>query len=175
MGGSQGAAGVNQAVMEAAAHLAESGFQFLHITGAADEKTVAAFYQKAGIPAWTAAFHHAMQDAYSAADIAVARSGAASLTELSYFGLPSVLIPYPYAAEDHQTFNAKIFSSVGAAVLVQEREADGPFLAAEITRILGDTRVWETMTKACRALYKSDAAERVARVLLQAAEGREHQ
>ena len=70
----------------------------------------------------------------AAADIAVARSGAASLTELSYFGLPSVLIPYPYAAEDHQTFNAKIFSSVGAAVLVQEREADGPFLAAEITR-----------------------------------------
>jgi UDP-N-acetylglucosamine--N-acetylmuramyl-(pentapeptide) pyrophosphoryl-undecaprenol N-acetylglucosamine transferase len=174
MGGSQGAAGVNQAVMEAAANLAGAGFQFLHITGAADEKTVAAFYQRAGIPAWTAAFHHAMQDAYSAADIAVARSGAASLTELSYFGLPSILIPYPYAAEDHQTFNAKIFSRAGAAVLVQERDATGPFLAAEIARILGDARVLETMTEGCRALYKSDAAERVARVLLQAAEGREH-
>jgi UDP-N-acetylglucosamine--N-acetylmuramyl-(pentapeptide) pyrophosphoryl-undecaprenol N-acetylglucosamine transferase len=173
MGGSQGAAGVNLAVMEAATHLAESGFQFLHITGAADENAVTAFYQKAGIPAWTAAFHHAMQDAYSAADIAVARSGAASLTELSFFGLPSILIPYPYAAEDHQTFNARIFSSAGAAVLVQERDATGPFLAAEIKRILEDMGVSGTMTAACRALYKSDAAERVARVLLQAAEGRE--
>jgi UDP-N-acetylglucosamine--N-acetylmuramyl-(pentapeptide) pyrophosphoryl-undecaprenol N-acetylglucosamine transferase len=172
MGGSQGAAGVNLAVMEAAAHLASEGFQFLHITGAADEKTVANFYQKSGIPAWTAAFHHAMQDAYSAADIAVARSGAASLTELSFFGLPSILIPYPFAAEDHQTCNAKIFSDAGAALLVQEREATGPFLAAEIRRILGDAQALAKMTAACRSLYRSDAAERVARVLLAAAEGR---
>ena len=172
MGGSQGAAGVNLAVMEAAAYLASEGFQFLHITGAADEKTVAGFYQNAGIPAWTAAFHHAMQDAYSAADIAVARSGAASLTELSFFGLPSILIPYPFAAEDHQTCNAKIFSDAGAALLVQEREATGPFLAAEIRRILGDAQALAKMTAACRSLYRSDAAERVARVLLAAAEGR---
>jgi UDP-N-acetylglucosamine--N-acetylmuramyl-(pentapeptide) pyrophosphoryl-undecaprenol N-acetylglucosamine transferase len=173
MGGSQGAAGVNSAVMEAAANLAVAGFQFLHITGAADEPAVSAFYRKAGIPAWTAAFHHAMQDAYSAADVAVARSGAASLTELSFFGLPSILIPYPYAAEDHQTFNARIFSDVGAAVLVQERDATGPFLAGEIRRILEDARVLATMGGASKALYKSDAAERVARVLLQAAEGRQ--
>ena len=172
MGGSQGAAGVNLAVMEAAANLASAGFQFLHITGAADEKAVAAFYQKAGIPAWTAAFHHAMQDAYSAADIAVARSGAASLTELSFFGLPSVLIPYPFAAEDHQTCNARVFSKVGAAVLLQEREATGPFLAAEIRRILEDTEALAKMTAACRALYRGDAAERVAGVLLSAAEQR---
>lgn len=172
MGGSQGAAGVNMAVMEAAANLASAGFQFLHITGAADEKTVAGFYQNEGIPAWTAAFHHAMQDAYSAADIAVARSGAASLTELSFFGLPSILIPYPFAAEDHQTCNAKIFSDAGAALLVQEREASGPFLAAEIRRILGDAQALAKMTTACRSLYRSDAAERVARVLLAAAEGR---
>ena len=171
MGGSQGAAGVNMAVMEAAANLASAGFQFLHITGVADERAVTAFYQQAGIPAWTAAFHHAMQDAYSAADIAVARSGAASLTELSFFGLPSILIPYPFAAEDHQTRNARVFSTVGAAVLVQEREVTGPFLAAEIQRILGNSRELAQMTEACRALYKSDAAERVARVLVDAADG----
>jgi UDP-N-acetylglucosamine--N-acetylmuramyl-(pentapeptide) pyrophosphoryl-undecaprenol N-acetylglucosamine transferase len=171
MGGSQGAAGVNMAVMEAASHLPPGAFQFLHITGAADEKAVAEFYRKAGIPAWTAAFHHAMQDAYSAADLAVARSGAASLTEVSYFGLPSILIPYPFAAEDHQTCNAGIFSGVGAAVLVQERDATGSFLAAEIRRILEDDAVRLRMTAACRGLYKGDAAERVARVLVTAAEG----
>ena len=172
MGGSQGAAGVNMAVMQAAVNLASAGYQFLHITGAADEQAVAAFYRNAGIPAWTAAFHHAMQDAYSAADIAVARSGAASLTELSFFGLPSILIPYPFAAEDHQTCNAKVFSKVGAALLVQEREATGPFLAAEIQRILEDPQGLAKMKEACRALYKGDAAERVAKVLVNAAEGR---
>jgi UDP-N-acetylglucosamine--N-acetylmuramyl-(pentapeptide) pyrophosphoryl-undecaprenol N-acetylglucosamine transferase len=113
-----------------------------------------------------------MQDAYSAADIAVARSGAASLTELSFFGLPSILIPYPFAAEDHQTCNAKVFSSVGAALLVPEREATGAFLAAEIRRVLEDGQLLFKMTQACRALYKSDAAERVARVLVAATEGR---
>ena len=82
------------------------------------------------------------------------------------------MIPYPFAAGDHQTCNARVFSNVGAAVLVQEREAGGSFLAAEIQRILGDTQVLAKMTEACRALYKSDAAERVARVLVSAAEGR---
>ncbi|RZI59912.1 MAG: hypothetical protein EOP94_02285, partial [Zymomonas sp.] len=56
-------------------------------------------------------FHHRMEEAYSAADLAIARSGAASLTELSHFALPSVLIPYPHAAEDHQTLNAEIFDT----------------------------------------------------------------
>jgi UDP-N-acetylglucosamine--N-acetylmuramyl-(pentapeptide) pyrophosphoryl-undecaprenol N-acetylglucosamine transferase len=172
MGGSQGAAGVNLAVMEAAARLERGSVQFLHITGMADEEAVATFYRSQRIPAWTGAFLHAMQDAYSAADLAIARSGAASLTELSFFGLPSILIPYPFAAEDHQTRNAEIFSKAGAAVLLQERDASGGFLAGEIGRMLGDAQGLSEMRTACRALYKEDAAERVARVLLGAAEGR---
>jgi UDP-N-acetylglucosamine--N-acetylmuramyl-(pentapeptide) pyrophosphoryl-undecaprenol N-acetylglucosamine transferase len=106
-----------------------------------------------------------MQDAYSAADVAVARSGAASLTELAFFKLPSILIPYPFAADDHQTRNAEIFSNAGAGFLLKESEADGRRLADEITSIL-DRLVHQKMANACEKLNRIDAAECVAEVLL---------
>ncbi len=168
MGGSQGASGINMAVMEVAAQLGPERFQFIHLTGQVDESAVRGFYQKAGIAAWVGAFHHAMQDAYCASDLSIARSGAASLTELSYFGLPSILVPYPYAAEDHQTFNARVFSEAGAAVLLPEREASASRLASEITRILEGPGVRDRMSAACLALSSRDAAERVAQVLTDA-------
>lgn len=169
MGGSQGATGLNMAVMEAAARLSGMGVQFIHITGAADEATVRAFYSNAGIPAWTGAFHHAMQDAYCAADLAIVRSGAASLTELAYFSLPSILIPYPYAAEDHQTLNARIFSKVGAGLLLPEREATGERLADRMLEVKSDKALRVKMSEAARSLFIDDAAEIVARVLSEAA------
>ena len=169
MGGSQGAAGVNVAMMEAACALG-ADYQFIHLTGAADEASVRSFYDKAGIPAWVGAFHHAMQDAYVAADLAVARSGAASLTELAYFKLPSILIPYPHAAEDHQTFNARIFSEAGAAVLLPEREANSERLAGEVRSILDDAARWGAMHAASASLSVDDAAQRVAEVLLHSVE-----
>jgi len=169
MGGSQGAAGVNVAMMEASLSLG-AGFQFIHLTGAADEEAVRAFYLRANIPAWVGAFHHAMQEAYGAADLAVARSGAASLTELAHFELPSILIPYPHAAEDHQTFNATIFSEAGAAVLLQERDANPKRLAGEIREILDEPTRWKEMREANAGLSVEDAAQRVAQVLLDAVE-----
>jgi UDP-N-acetylglucosamine--N-acetylmuramyl-(pentapeptide) pyrophosphoryl-undecaprenol N-acetylglucosamine transferase len=171
MGGSQGATGINMAVMEAAAHLGPGRLQFIHITGQTDESAVRAFYQKMGIPAWTGAFHHAMQDAYCAADLSVARSGAASLTELAFFGVPSILIPYPYAADDHQTFNARVFADAGAAVLMPEREASAGSLLREISRILEDKGCRQSMAEKCAALSIKDAAEQVAHILLRAVEG----
>ena len=169
MGGSQGAAGVNVAMMEAALSLG-AGFQFIHLTGAADEESVRTFYSRSNIPAWVGAFHHSMQEAYGAADLAVARSGAASLTELAHFELPSILIPYPHAAEDHQTFNAAIFSEAGAAVLLPERDASPKRLAGEIRGILDEPKRWKAMREASAGLSVDDAAQRVAQVLLDAVE-----
>lgn len=169
MGGSQGATGINMAVMEAAAHLGPDAVQFIHITGQADEAMVRSFYKTAGISAWTGAFHHEMQDAYCAADLSVARSGAASLTELAFFGLPAILIPYPYAAEDHQTYNARVFSGAGAGVLLPEVEATSSRLADEIQKILGTPGLRDAMSSASRRLSSCDAAERVAQVLIDAA------
>ncbi len=168
MGGSQGASGINRAMVDCAIQLGSRGglpVQFIHLTGSKDENAVREVYQKAGVRAWVGAFHHAMQDAYSAADIAVARSGAASLTEIAFFKLPSILIPYPFAADDHQTRNAEIFSNAGAGLLLKESEADGGRLADEITEILSRP-AHQKMADACEKLNRIDAAERVAEVLL---------
>ena len=123
-------------------------------------------YRKAGIPSFVAAVHHRMDEAYSAADFAIARSGAASLTELSHFALPSILIPYPHAAEDHQTFNAKIFERGGAAMLLAEREITDDLLAQKIRWFFDDPSRLAEMSARCASLAPQQAAERVADLML---------
>ena len=79
-----------------------------------------------------------MEQVYSAADFAIARSGAASLAELAFFGLPAILIPYPYAADDHQTRNAEIFAKAGAAVLFKEPDLEIELLARKSRSWIAD-------------------------------------
>ena len=170
MGGSQGASGINRAMSDTAKLFRQKGGdipQFIHITGLADESTVRKAYESAGVRAWVGAFHHAMQDAYAAADLAVARSGAASLTELAHFGLPSVLIPYPHAAEDHQSWNARIFRDAGAAEVLREPEASPEVLMRTIETLLEPGRRLE-LVEAARALSGKLAAEKVADILIEA-------
>lgn len=165
MGGSQGAHGLNVAVTKAMSANQGSGLQVIHLAGKSDEVMVREAYARAGVPAFVAPFFHEMERAYSAADFAIARSGAASLTELSQFALPSILIPYPFAAEDHQTLNAKIFERAGAALLLPEREASAEVLAEKIRALLDGPRL-AAMAEKTGALAKRDAAERVADVIL---------
>ena len=87
MGGSQGAAGINQSMIKALPALQGEPLQVIHLSGTRDERLVADNYQRENIPAYVAAFHHAMEEVYSAADLAIARSGAASLSELAAFSL----------------------------------------------------------------------------------------
>ncbi len=165
MGGSQGASGINKRVIEALPALA-GRIQAIHITGKADEILTREAYAKSGIPAFVAPFHHAMQDAYGAADLAIARSGAASLTELSHFGLPSVLIPFPFAADDHQTANARIFAAANAGVLLSENQAGGGTLASTVGGLLDTPGRLDEMAANSRSLAVDDAAERVADMIL---------
>ena len=157
MGGSQGAHGLNEVVTHAAAEWSTT-LQIIHFTGRDDEAAVRAAYEAAGVNAYVAAFHHRMQEAYSAADFAIARSGAASLCELAYFGLPSLLIPYPFAAEDHQTFNARIFTDAKAAVMLKERETTGDYLAKIVLEILRSPPKLSSMAEEARHLAPPDAA-----------------
>lgn len=166
MGGSQGASGLNRRMIEALPKLKGRVFQVIHLTGKADEEIARAAYKEAGVPAHVAAFHHAMQDAYAATDLAIARSGAASLTEISYFGLPSILIPYPFAADDHQTANAAIFDRARAGVLLKESEATGETLAQVIASFLDTPAQLESMAQRSRQLAPGDAASRVAETIL---------
>lgn len=166
MGGSQGARGINEAMMGALPQLKAASLQVIHLSGPKDDAMLREAYAAAGIPAWVAPFHHRMEEAYSAADLAIARSGAASLTELSHFALPSILIPYPYAAEDHQTLNARIFEAAGAAMLLPERETSGEALAVKLLEILNHPTRLSEMSSRCASLAPSQAAERVTQTIL---------
>jgi UDP-N-acetylglucosamine--N-acetylmuramyl-(pentapeptide) pyrophosphoryl-undecaprenol N-acetylglucosamine transferase len=167
MGGSQGAHGINKALADALPKLADKPLQVIHLTGRKDEETMRESYRRADIPAYVAAFHHRMEEAYSAADLAIARSGAASLTELSHFALPSILIPFPFAADDHQTFNAEIFARAGAATLLHERETTGDSLASKLSWFLDDpARLLETSARSA-SLAPQQAAERVVETILE--------
>jgi UDP-N-acetylglucosamine--N-acetylmuramyl-(pentapeptide) pyrophosphoryl-undecaprenol N-acetylglucosamine transferase len=168
MGGSQGAHGINLALADALPPLRETPVQVIHLTGRDDEAMMRDRYAQAGVPAFVAAFHHRMEEAYSAADLAIARSGAASLTELSHFALPSVLIPLPTAAEDHQTLNARIFERAGAAVLLPQREITAGSLAIALRGLLDDPARLGKMSAQAAALAPTNAAERVAETILKA-------
>ena len=162
MGGSQGARGINTAMRAAAAAGKLGGLQVIHLTGAADEAEMTRSYREAGVAAHVAAFCHQMENAYSAADLVVARSGAASLSEISHFALPSLLIPYPYAAENHQQLNAEIFARAGAAKLLEESAITGETLAAAIRKLAEDPELLHIMAAHSQRLAPRDAAACVA-------------
>lgn len=161
MGGSQGAQGINQAMIKALPALQGTPLQVIHLTGSRDARLLEDNYRRENLPAFVAPFHHAMAELYSAADFAIARSGAASLAELAAFGLPSLLIPYPYAADDHQTRNAEIYAQAKAAVMLKEAELVDDLLGKKIQQLLGAPETLREMSAAAAALAPKNAAELV--------------
>jgi len=161
MGGSQGASGINQAMIKALPFLRGVSVQVIHLSGARDERLVTDNYRRENVPARIAAFHHRMEEAYSAADLVVARAGAASLAEFAAFSLPGILIPFPYATDDHQTRNAEIYARVQAAILLKESEVSGELLAHKIRELIEDPERIQQMAANSSRLAPQDAAGRV--------------
>jgi UDP-N-acetylglucosamine--N-acetylmuramyl-(pentapeptide) pyrophosphoryl-undecaprenol N-acetylglucosamine transferase len=158
-GGSQGARRLNELCAEAARKLPPE-MQVLHIAGALDFARVAEI--TGDRPAHKVlGFCDQMPAAYAIADLVIARAGASSLTEIAICGHPSILVPFPFAADDHQTRNAEVFAKAGAAKLVQERDLDAEKLAVMASDILRDLPTFKQMAKAARALAVPDAADRV--------------
>jgi UDP-N-acetylglucosamine--N-acetylmuramyl-(pentapeptide) pyrophosphoryl-undecaprenol N-acetylglucosamine transferase len=167
VGGSQGAHPVNQLILKALPLWAvpehREKIQFIHLTGQADEKLVHINYNRQQkLKAIVQAFSSDMNLYYSVADLVIARSGAATLTELSHYGLPSILIPYPTAADDHQWYNARIFEQSGAARLCVESKLTPELLFEEVQKILTQPDLHEDMSEAAYKLAHNDAAKRVA-------------
>src|SRR5207253_5017035 len=162
MGGSQGASGINQAIIKSLPLLRDAALQIIHLSGARDEKLVADSYHRERIPAFVAAFHHHMEEVYSAADFAVARSGAASLAEIASFELPSILIPFPYAADDHQTRNAEIFARAGAAFVLKESDLTPELITQKVKELIDQPERLRRMSENSARLAPRDAADRVA-------------
>lgn len=162
-GGSQGAQGLNRLCAEAG-KLLPADFQILHIAGNLDFEAVS---QIAGNRPnhKILGFCDQMPSAYAIADLIISRSGASSLTEISICGIPSILVPFPFAADDHQTKNAEVFAKAGAAQLIQQKDLDATILAGMATGILTDLQTRERMAQAARALAIPDAADRVCRAI----------
>lgn len=163
IGGSQGARALTEAAIDAARTMAGTSTARLVVqTGARgfDEARARA----AGAPPSLAItpFVDEMGDAYAAADVVVARSGAMTLAELAASGVPSVLVPYPWAAEDHQTKNARRFAARGAAVVVPQSELTGAALATLLAELLGDRERLAGMAKAARGVDEAGARGRIA-------------
>jgi UDP-N-acetylglucosamine--N-acetylmuramyl-(pentapeptide) pyrophosphoryl-undecaprenol N-acetylglucosamine transferase len=164
-GGSQGASGINQLLFKSAPLLPSENLQIIHLTGKNDDRLAAANYQRDHIPHYVAPFHHRMEEAYSAADLVISRAGASSLSELASFGLPSILIPYPYATDDHQRANAEIFVRSGAAELVNESEIQPEMLAVEVSKLMSAPERRSAMAEAARKLSPESASANVADVI----------
>jgi UDP-N-acetylglucosamine--N-acetylmuramyl-(pentapeptide) pyrophosphoryl-undecaprenol N-acetylglucosamine transferase len=164
-GGSQGAHGINEAVVAALHRFTLKPVQFVHLTGREDHQFVYDRYQQEGIPAFVAAFHYQMEEVYGAADLIIARSGAASLSEIAYFGLPSILIPYPFATDNHQSLNAAIFGRNGAAEVLEGADADGDDLGKLVDELLSDPKRRDSMGEKMRAMAVTDAATKIADLL----------
>jgi UDP-N-acetylglucosamine--N-acetylmuramyl-(pentapeptide) pyrophosphoryl-undecaprenol N-acetylglucosamine transferase len=165
MGGSQGASGINQALIKALPLLQGLPLQVIHLSGARDERLVADNYRRENVPAYIGAFHHRMEEVYSAADVVVARAGAASLAEFATFSLPSIVIPFPYAADDHQTRNAEIYAHADAAILLKQSEISGELLARKIRELVESPQRLRQMAANCERLAPRDAAGRVANTM----------
>lgn len=170
MGGSQGARGVNRVVGMALDQFEAMGIQVLHIAGPTDYEEVRDVYAKHPLlPQHVAAFCHRMDMAYRVADLAIARSGASSMSELAYFGVPSLLVPYPTAADDHQTRNAEVFDQAGAACLLKEKDLNADVLADAVRDILMNPKKADEMKRAANKLAVRNSAEKIADLIVKEA------
>ena len=156
-GGSQGAAVFNQYFPEAFCNLAGYRFQVLHLTGKGKLEQTRKLYLESKFPYLAVESSEDMHLFLAAADVAVCRSGGSSLAELALFGLPAVLIPFPLAAEGHQTDNARVFASKGAAVLVNNSELNTEKAEELISSILQSPENLREMSLKMRSLAKPDA------------------
>jgi UDP-N-acetylglucosamine--N-acetylmuramyl-(pentapeptide) pyrophosphoryl-undecaprenol N-acetylglucosamine transferase len=167
MGGSQGASKVNELALAAVPSLRQAApdLQFMHLTGARDLEKVRAGYQAHHVPALVCAFCDEMAVALAGADAAVSRAGASSLAELAARRVPSVLIPYPTAADDHQHLNALAFAHSGAARMLRQEAATPALLAHEILDLL-DASKHSAMQQALAAWHTPGASAQIADTIL---------
>ncbi|MFH1146802.1 MAG: undecaprenyldiphospho-muramoylpentapeptide beta-N-acetylglucosaminyltransferase [Pseudomonadota bacterium] len=164
LGGSQGAHRLNELMTESLAELRDMGgmLSFVHQTGKQDEDWVRSAYEGLGFKARVSAFINDMGSAYSEADLVVCRAGAGTLAELTALGKPSLLVPYPYAANNHQEGNARSLEKDGAAKVLIQADLTPSGLAAEIKALYNDRNLLEGMVSSALKRGKARAASLIA-------------
>jgi len=158
VGGSQGAVAVNQLVRAAAPAWFELGAYVVHLTGKNDSDAHSLKHpQYIPLP-----FSDNMAGLLQRANLAISRAGAGTITELAVTGTPAVLIPYPYAAEDHQTYNAQEYKDAGAGIVYQQSQLTVDILQEQVAQLLRSPEQLQQMADKAQALGVKDSVQRLA-------------
>ena len=160
IGGSQGARALNELAPQAlaSANLAQKGLRVVHQTGESMRDEVERVYRDLSLDAEVVPFIDDMARAYAHAALVIGRAGATTVAELCAIGRPSILVPFPFAAEDHQTKNARALEQEGAAVCLPEEELSAESLSAVVSRLVHSAPERSTMALAARKRGRPDAA-----------------
>lgn len=166
-GGSQGSRTLNEAALASWNYFREarSPVQFIHQSGIAAHSILAQKFAESGMEGEVAPFIDNMAAAFARADLVICRSGAGAVAELAAAGKPSILVPFPGAADQHQLRNAEAFQRAGASVLVLDREMDGGKLFEEVEKLRTHPDQLHRMGERARTFAHPDAARRAAAVL----------
>ncbi|REK02302.1 MAG: undecaprenyldiphospho-muramoylpentapeptide beta-N-acetylglucosaminyltransferase [Acidobacteria bacterium] len=173
-GGSQGARGINTAMVDALGHLADvrDRLRITHQTGEPDLETVRKGYADAG---WkeseVTAYVSDMMGKFRDAHLLVTRAGATTCAELAAAGRPAIMVPLPTAADDHQRKNAEAMQDAGAARMILQKDLTGQRLASEIKELIADSERLRRMSESARKLAKNDAAKAAADIIEELAAG----
>jgi UDP-N-acetylglucosamine--N-acetylmuramyl-(pentapeptide) pyrophosphoryl-undecaprenol N-acetylglucosamine transferase len=158
-GGSQGAVGINNMVLDALPYLKDHGIQFIHQTGVKDFERVEQGYHRAGMHARVEKFIDDMGTCYANASLVICRAGASSLSELASVGRAAIFIPLPTAADNHQEKNARIYENGGAAQVIPQASMTGEQFAREILKFKADPGLIRAFEEKVTAFYRSDSAQ----------------
>lgn len=166
-GGSRGSRTLNQAARGSWPLFRASGapVRIVHQTGEAGCEEIAQAFAESGMEGEVISFIPDMAAAFARADMVIGRSGAGAVSELAAAGKPAILVPFPFAADDHQYFNAKAMMDAGAARLVRDEQFTGERLFREVMELAGTPGLLERMSRAAKKLAKPGAAERAATIL----------
>ena len=178
-GGCRGARSINRAMIGVLAHYAgRSGVQILHVTGKVGYDETMENLKAAGVDISAAGnlfiepYLYNMPQALACADVAVFRAGAIGIAELTARGVPSVLVPYPFAAANHQEMNARAIASAGAARMILDRELTAERLLSVLAELLSEDAKLKRMAKAAKKLGRPKAADEIARRVIRLAKGK---
>lgn len=178
-GGSRGARSINRAMIGVLAHYAgRSGVQILHVTGKVGYDETLENLRDAGVDLSAAGnlfiepYLYNMPQALACADVAVFRAGAIGIAELTARGVPSVLVPYPFAAANHQEMNAQAIASAGAARMILDRELTAERLLSVLAELLSEDAKLKRMAKAAKKLGRPKAADEIASRVIRLAKGK---
>ncbi|MCK8817335.1 undecaprenyldiphospho-muramoylpentapeptide beta-N-acetylglucosaminyltransferase [Natroniella sulfidigena] len=164
-GGSRGAKSINQAVVKLYKEIKGSNLQLLHITGKNGFEEVEAKAEELGINNMESGqiiikpYLYNMEAALNVADLVISRAGATGLAEITACGIPAILIPYPYAAENHQEYNARSLERKNAAEVILDQELTGDKLSEVVNELIFDEQKLKKMAQASKELGQPDAAK----------------